>query len=82
MDFNGSMFRICGAGAAEAGTFLPGAGAGAGALMTLYLEPEPELEPKCFPGVVTNFHGSAFLICAPPICTPSVFGTLDECRPK
>ena len=55
-NFNGSVFRIC------------GAGAGAGALKTFCLEPESEPEPKCFPGAgvgagaVKNFHGSASLV--------------------
>ena len=33
-------------------------GAGAGAHRTFYLEPEP----KCFPGAVKNFLGSASLV--------------------
>ena len=53
MDFNGSVLRICGAGAAEAGTFCP----------------EAEPEPKGFPGAgaVKYFHGSASLLLTMPI---------------
>ena len=71
MDFNGSMSRICGAGAAEAGTFFP----------------EPEPEQKGFPiaGTVKYFHKFASLLLTMPIVREFVIfinDTLKTNRPS